>query len=157
MPLLIDGHNLIAHLPDLHLDDPDDEAHLIERLRRYQARTGKRLTVVFDQGLPGGPAPDLSTGKVKVIFAPTGRSADGLIVSRVRHNRDARGLTVVTSDGKIIAAVERYGATVVRAEAFAAELSAALAPTWSDEDTSSQSEIDEWLTLFGEANQSSSP
>jgi len=157
MPLLIDGHNLIAHMPDLHLDDPDDEARLVERLRRYQARTGKRVTVVFDQGLPGGPEPDLSTGKVKVIFAATGRSADGLIVSRVRHNPDARGLTVVTSDRKIRAAVKRYGASVVRAEAFAAELSAALAPARSDEVTPSQSEIDEWLTLFGKANQKGNP
>ena len=54
MPILIDGHNLIGRLPDLRLDDPDDEAKLVLRLRAYAARTRKRITVVFDQGLPGG-------------------------------------------------------------------------------------------------------
>lgn len=152
MSLLIDGHNLIAKLPDIHLGDPDDELHLIERLRRYQAHTGKRLLVLFDGGLPGGPEPDLSTSKVKVVFAPTGGSADALIIGRVRRNRDPKGLTVVTSDHKIIAAVRQSGARVVRAEAFAAHLDAALAaaPTDSpaDDVVLGQAEIDEWLALF---------
>ncbi len=47
MPLLIDGHNLIGRLPDLRLDDPDDEAKLVARLRTYCARTRKRITAVF--------------------------------------------------------------------------------------------------------------
>ena len=56
MPLLIDGHNLIGRgqLPGLRLDDPDDEAKLVTRLRAYCARARKRATVVFDRGLPGG-------------------------------------------------------------------------------------------------------
>ena len=148
MPLLIDGHNLIARLRDVHLDDADDEVQLVERLRRYQARTGKRVTVIFDRGLPGGPEPDLSTSKLKVIFAPNGRSADALIVNRVRRNRDPRGLTVVTSDQKIIAAVERRGARVVRAERFASELDAAPASSAADDVKLSQSEVDEWMALF---------
>ena len=110
MPILVDGHNLIAKLPGIHLDDPDDEERLVERLRRYQARTGKRLTVYFDAGLPGGPDWDLSTSKVRVVFASAGDSADKLIVRRVRRSRDPQGLTVVTSDQRIIAAVERRGA-----------------------------------------------
>ena len=60
MPLLIDGHNLIGRLPDLRLDDPQDEAKLVARLRVYHARTGKRVTVVFDRGLPGGRSRELS-------------------------------------------------------------------------------------------------
>jgi predicted RNA-binding protein with PIN domain len=155
MPLLIDGHNLIARLPDLHLDDPDDEAQLVERLRRYQARTGKQLTVFFDSGLPGGPARDLSTSQVKVIFAPAGQSADALIVSRVRRSRDPRGLTVVTSDQNIIAAVEARAARVLRAEAFAAELDAAPTPSVPDEVTLSQAEVEKWLALFDETKRES--
>ncbi len=150
MPLLIDGHNLIAQLPDQRLDDPDDEAQLVERLRRYQAHTGKRLTVVFDRGLPGGVERDLSTSKVKVVFAPTGRAADALIIDRVRRSRDPRGLTVVTSDQHVIAAVERQGARVMRAETFAAELGAPPTSTESDDVVLSQSEVDEWLALFEE-------
>ena len=154
MPLLIDGHNLIPRLPDLHLDDPDDEARLIERLRRYQARTGKRLTVFFDSGLPGGPDRDLSTSKVRVVFASAGGSADKLIVRRVRRSRDPQGIIVVTSDEKIIAAVERHGARAAHSETFAAELEALSAFPASIEASSdvhlSPSEVNEWLTLFDE-------
>ena len=49
MPVLIDGHNLIAKLPGIHLDDPDDEERLVERLRRYQARTGKRFSRLSEE------------------------------------------------------------------------------------------------------------
>ncbi len=53
MPLLIDGHNLIGHSPDLSLSDPNDEAKLIARLRRYVARTDRQVTVVFDTNPTG--------------------------------------------------------------------------------------------------------
>jgi hypothetical protein len=156
MPVLVDGHNLIAKLPGIHLDDPDDEERLVERLRRYQARTGKRLTVFFDAGLPGGPDQGLSTSKVRVVFASAGGSADKLIVRRVRRSRDPQGLTVVTSDHKIIAAVERLGARAVRAETFAAELGAVPASAASDEAADdvrlSSSEVDQWLALFSETH-----
>ena len=39
MPLLIDGHNLIGHLPDLSLSDPRDEVKLVARLQAYAARS----------------------------------------------------------------------------------------------------------------------
>jgi hypothetical protein len=35
--LLIDGHNLIGQLAAPRLDDPDDEAQLVRRLRSYRA------------------------------------------------------------------------------------------------------------------------
>jgi predicted RNA-binding protein with PIN domain len=159
MPVLIDGHNLIAKLPGIHLDDPDDEERLVERLRRYQARTGKRLTVFFDAGLPGGPNRDLSTSKVHVVFAAAGGSADKLIVRRVRRSRDPQGLTVVTSDHKIIVAVERRGARAVRAEIFAADLDALPASAASDDASDdvrlSSSEVDQWLALFDETHSAS--
>jgi predicted RNA-binding protein with PIN domain len=148
MPLLIDGHNLIARLPYLHLDQDDDEAQLVERLRRYQARTGKRMTVFFDHGLPGGMERDLSTSRLKVVFASAGRQADDLIIDRVCRSRDPHSLTVVTSDRSVIAAVERQGARVVRTEAFATEMSAASPSPGSDDLVLSQSEVDEWLAFF---------
>lgn len=35
MNYLIDGHNLIARTPGLSLADPDDEAKLVQLLRRW--------------------------------------------------------------------------------------------------------------------------
>ncbi len=152
MPILIDGHNLIGKLPDIHLDDPDDEAKLVVRLRTYCARTGKRVTVVFDHGLPGGPSRELSGGGVKAIFAVAGRTADGILCERIRRARDPRGLTVVTSDHQVIAAAQARGARVVRSEEFAAQLNTprAVETIETERDVSlSADEVEEWLQLFG--------
>ncbi len=152
MPILIDGHNLIGKLPDIRLDDPDDEAKLVVRLRTYCARTGKRVTVVFDHGLPGGPSRELSGGGVKAIFAVAGRTADGILCERIRRARDPRGLTVVTSDHQVIAAAQARGARVVRSEEFAAQLNTprAVETIETERDVSlSADEVEEWLQLFG--------
>jgi len=152
MPLLIDGHNLIGRLPDLRLDDPDDEARLVARLRTYAARTRKRVRVVFDRGLPGGRSRELSGGGVEVVFASAGRTADGILRERIRHSRDPHGLTVVTSDQQVIAAAQARGAHVMRSEEFAALLSepppADTGDAGKDVHLSPQ-EVEEWLALFG--------
>jgi predicted RNA-binding protein with PIN domain len=151
MPFLIDGHNLIGRLPDLRLDDPDDEAKLVIRLRAYSARTGKRVTVVFDHGLPGGRSWDLSGGGVETVFAPTGRTADRILCERIRQARDPRGLTVVTSDRQVIAAAQAGGARVLRSEEFAAQLDGRRvmeAPEDGQDVPLSEKEVEEWLRIF---------
>ncbi len=149
MPFLIDGHNLIGRLPDLRLDDPDDEAKLVARLRTYCARAGKRATVVFDRGLPGGRSDALSNSRVEVVFAATGRSADGILRERIRRARDPRGLMVVTSDREVIAAAQSQGARVVRSEEFAARLEPRQETSVEKDAHLSAEEIEEWLRVFG--------
>ncbi|MFQ6100459.1 MAG: NYN domain-containing protein [Anaerolineae bacterium] len=152
MPLLIDGHNLIGRLPDLRLDDPQDEAKLVARLRTYCARTRKRATVVFDRGLPGGCSWELSGGGVEVVFASAGRTADGILRERIRGARDPRGLTVVTSDREVIAAARAGGARVMRSEEFAAQLSTSRAVETVEAERDvylSAEEVEEWLQVFG--------
>ena len=157
MPFLIDGHNLIGRLPDLRLDDPDDEAKLVARLRAYCARTGKRITVVFDRGLPGGHS-ELSGGGVKVIFASTGRTADGILCERLRRARDPRGLMLVTSDHEVIAAAQSRGARVMRSEEFATRLAASrtgkVDKVEAEKDVHlSVKEVEEWLQIFGRVDE----
>ena len=149
MPVLIDGHNLIGRLPDIDLEDPHDEAQLVSRLQGYGGRTGKRVTVVFDRGLPGGRSQALSGGRVEVVFAPTGRKADRVLMERIRESRNPRGLLVVTSDREVIAVAERRQARVIRSEAFVAELEPSPAASGAKEDvTLSADEVDQWLELF---------
>jgi len=152
MPVLIDGHNLIGRVPDIRLADPDDEAQLVSRLQGYAGRSGKRITVVFDRGLPGGRSQALSGGPVEVVFAPTGRNADGVLIERIRRSRHPGGLVVVTSDREVIIAAERAGARVVRSEAFVRELEPSPAsPGGAKEDVHlSPDEVEAWLELFQE-------
>jgi uncharacterized protein len=151
MPLLIDGHNLIGQMPDLRLDDPDDEAELVARLRIYCARERKRATVVFDHGLPGGQSEALSGAGVNVVFASAGRSADGILRERIREARDPRALLVVSSDRAVIAAAKAGKARVMRAEVFAARLGAPARDAGAEQGPQlSPEEVEEWLRVFGE-------
>lgn len=151
MPLLIDGHNLIGQMPDLRLDDPDDEAKLVARLRTYCAREDKRATVVFDHGLPGGWSEALSGGGVRVVFASAGRNADGILRERIRNARDPRGLMVITSDRAVIAAAKAGKVRVMQAEVFAARLGTPADAAESEQGPQlSPEEVEEWMQVFGE-------
>ena len=96
MHYLIDGHNLIAKMPDISLDDPDDEVKLVLRLRQWTAgRRKRRVTVIFDGGLPGGAERHLSSRPVKVIFASAGQSADALLINRIQDAKNPAEFTLI--------------------------------------------------------------
>jgi len=153
MPYLIDGHNLIAHLPDLRLDDPDDEAKLVMKLRGFAAARGKRCIVIFDHGLPGGSS-RLSTPSVEVIFASAAATnADRIIKERIRDVTDAPNWVVVSSDNEVLADARRHGMRPMRCDKFAVYLSGQARP---GQDTHSNpyvppKEIDAWMKEFGQA------
>ncbi len=126
MELLIDGHNLIHALPGIDLADPDDEARLVERLRAYCGRTRRRASVFFDRGLPGGPSRELSTGQVKVIFAPQNSSADALIIKRIQRATDRGQYLVISSDREIIAAAKARGLETMTSAGFVEKLTATM-------------------------------
>ena len=120
MPYLIDGHNLIAHVPDIELSDPDDEGKLVVRLRGFAAARRKQCIVIFDHGLPGGKSP-MSNNTVKVIFATAYHStADRILMERIRNTPDAGNWTVVTSDNEILAAAHEKGMKAMRSADFVA-------------------------------------
>jgi len=149
MSLLIDGHNLIGRMADMSLSDPDDEVELVQRLRRYCLRQRRRATVVFDAGLPGGPAPQLSAPPVEVVFASVGSSADCVIRRRILQARDPRGLVVVSSDRALQQAARSRGAQVVQAEQFAARLTGQpTADSPLPDRLLPEDEVAQWLALF---------
>ena len=119
MPYLIDGHNLIASLDDIHLDDPDDEARLIDLLRTFCAHTGKELTVYFDQRAPGATNPP-TMGGLRARFITPPRTADEAILAHLRRlGREAHNWTVVSSDNLIRSAAIQAGARSLNSHAFA--------------------------------------
>ncbi len=154
MLYLIDGHNLIGQLPDLSLDEPDDEALLVQKLVGFVARTKSRCIVVFDNGLPGGKS-RMSTQGVKVIFAPQREDADTVIVRRIFREKNPRIWTVVSNDHSVLNTAKRYGMTAMKSIDFATLLRRP--PPAPKPDVSeaadvklSADEIDEWLQLFGD-------
>ncbi len=151
MPFLIDGHNVIAALDDIDLDDPHDEAKLVMRLRAWTGRIARKAIVVFDGGLPGGPSRTLSTTDVKVIFAARHHTnADRVIRERVRALPDAGNWTVVSSDHEVRDQAQETGARTLTAQEFVELLERPTTPEKEKPDTISAAEVAAWLEVFTE-------
>ena len=153
MPYLIDGHNLIACLPDISLDDPNDEAQLVNKLKGFAAKTRKKCTVIFDHGLPGGSS-RMSTRGVQVVFAAAHHtSADDLIKRRISRTSDAPTWTVVSSDHAVL----NHARSQRMKQMSSAQFAQLLGQTSSVEETRgeeihptvSAEEVDEFYAAFG--------
>jgi hypothetical protein len=158
MPVLIDGHNLIAKLPNLHLSDSDDEAQLVMLLRRYATRKrGRRVVVVFDRGVYGHPD-NLNGYNVECHIARSPADADTELIRRIRAIKRSGQWQVVTSDRAVAGAARAQGIQVVSSQVFARRLVALSEPTASvqqkkSEKPPSEAEIQDWLRLFGETDE----
>jgi len=153
MPLLIDGHNLIAALPDIDLEDPNDEMKLLLKLRSWAGHHRRKITLVFDGGIPGGYSRTLSSSNISVIFAAQHYSiADRIIMERLRYLRDANNWTVVSSDMEVLDAARQAGARVLTSQAFAQQLTQGEAPHEKPSRVS-DAEVQAWLEIFGEAEE----
>jgi hypothetical protein len=160
MHYIIDGHNLIGKMPDISLKDPDDEVQLILRLRSWTAVSKKRqVTVYFDGGIPGGKNVRLSTPQVRVIFASESKTADTLIINRIKKVKNPPEYTLVTNDQAIIKTANERKMPHLRSEKFALRLGKQWdetppGPTFSDDDPIlSDMEVQEWLNAFGPADE----
>lgn len=121
MPYLIDGHNLIAKMPDIDLSDENDENKLVSKLKGFVAGHGKRVIVVFDKGLPGGVDREKSTKKLEVVYASAlGSTADDVIIGRIRRLKDAKNWTVVSSDNQVREVALEHKMKVMRSREFLA-------------------------------------
>jgi len=153
MSYLIDGHNLIGQLPDLALDDPDDEAKLVQRLIGWCARTRHQCVVVFDAGLPGGTS-RMSTKMVRVVFASHTSSADKVIIDRIYKEKNPKNWVVVSSDNGVLDIAKRQGMQILKSSEFARILERPV-PIRPDAGEAihvnlSDDEVEEWLKLFGD-------
>ncbi|MFM8322719.1 MAG: NYN domain-containing protein [Chloroflexota bacterium] len=153
MPYLIDGHNLVPKIPGLSLRDIDDEQQLIEMLQEFCRVTRRPVEVFFDKA-PAGQARQRSYGLLTARFVPQATIADEAIRRRlVDLGKGAKNWTVVSSDGRVQSEARAVRAQVLSSEAFAKELSKALAqagrsPGPSTPDLLSSGEVDEWLKIF---------
>ena len=164
MHYIIDGHNLIGKMPDISLKDPNDEIKLTMRIKSWVAESKKRqVTLFFDGGIQGSHQNRLSRRNMKVIFAPSGRTADSLIISHMRKLKNPREYTLVTSDREIIGMlnpcafvhllseefIERMGFVFKEQSEKAPKAKKEAPPEKPDVAKISDAEVQEWLDLFG--------
>jgi uncharacterized protein len=155
MKWLIDGHNLIGQMPTLRLDDPHDEEKLLVHLRRYQAKTGHSITVVFDAGAGYKPPAQHKRGGVTVQFVSQGHTADQALIRHIRQVKNRQEVIVVTSDRAVEQVARQAGLRVLAAREFAQQLLPTNLSQETDEGSQanprlSADEVDEWLALFSQ-------
>jgi predicted RNA-binding protein with PIN domain len=155
MNYMIDGHNLIAHLPGLTLSMPDDEEQLIGLLNRFGETQRGKLEAYFDDA-PAGQAGKRNFGRVQAHFVTERSTADEAIKTRLgRLGKTAHSWIVVTSDRSVQAAARERHARVMKSEDFAQLLLATIRSGSTGEPSPadlplSQAEVDEWLKIFKE-------
>lgn len=118
--VIVDGYN-VAKLgwPDRRLDEQRDA--LVARVENLARRHGADITIVFDGDSVVG-AHARSRRLVRVIYSPTGITADDVIRAEVDRLPFEQAIVVVTNDREIVDDVRRAGANVVPSNAFFAVL-----------------------------------
>ena len=151
MLILIDGHNLIPHIPGLSLAESGDEDALIPLLQEFCRLRRRTVEVYFDRA-PVGRAGQRQFGQVRAVFVRTGTTADDAIMARLWGlGKRSRNVQVVSSDHQVQQAARAVHAEVVSSPAFAGVLEAL-----SDENAAldprnrllSAEEMEEWESLF---------
>ncbi|MDX9991509.1 MAG: NYN domain-containing protein [Anaerolineales bacterium] len=155
MPILIDGHNLIPKI-GLRLDSFDDEMELVARLNEFCRLSRKTGLEVYFDGAPALQAGSRKIGLLKAHFVRAGLTADAAIARRLRAlGKTAKNWSVVSSDRQIQAEARAARAEVIPSEQFAAQVISTLraGPPSAEKNSSlTETELGEWLTLFGERN-----
>lgn len=151
MGIIIDGHNLIPHIPGIDLSDADDELHLIAVLQEYCRVRRAKVRVFFDRA-PIGQARVQQFGRVTAHFVRVGISADAAIIDYLQKlGKQAKNVAVVSSDHQIVQAARAVQAKVITSADFAAEW-ANLAPEEPGLDPREQplspQEVDYWQKIF---------
>jgi len=153
MPYLIDGHNLIGSMPDINLDDPEDETRLIQMIDRFLFKVRKSATVYFDQHSPGSQR-RFKSGRLQVEFSTSPHTADHAIQNRLRQLKgEARNYTVISSDHEVLQAAREAGAQVIESHTFVRHLVGP--PITGDENGKPEcsltpEDIGYWQKMFGD-------
>lgn len=120
MRILVDGYNLIRHIPELALADREDlevgRDELVDSLSRYRSGKGHKITVVFDGADSYFSGGDTEKRKgITIIFSRHGRSADDVIMKMCLDNKAD---VVVTADGDLRRKTESSGVVSAHPDLF---------------------------------------
>jgi hypothetical protein len=154
---LIDGHNLIPHIPGLSLQQMDDEMRLLELLQSFSRESRAKVEVFFDGAAPGW-AGTRGFGSVTAHFVRRGNTADEAIRKRLSQIPTGSGVVVVSSDRQVQAEAHSRRAKVISSKEFAGHFRFPKTGETRKKANPGQTmlndaEIEEWLQLFGSDDQ----
>lgn len=155
MNYIIDGHNLISHIPGLDLSMPDDEQRLVEQLILFCQAAKHKVEVYFDRA-PVGRSGTTNHGRVRAHFVPERSSADDAIRQRLRSmGKSASTWVVVSSDRSVQAAAREAHAQVLNADEYTHRLLSSLQSKGASlvsltDERLSEAEVHEWEVIFSQ-------
>ena len=152
MRYIIDGHNLIPHVPGLSLEMVDDEERLVALLQGF-CRDGRHQVEVYFDGTPPEYAGRRQFGAVTAVFVRRGQIADEAIRQRLRQlGARARQWTVVSSDQAVQVAGREAHASVLSSEEFSGRMRLGDQTPLEEEKPGDEpmppEEVEDWLRLF---------
>jgi predicted RNA-binding protein with PIN domain len=116
---IVDAMNVIGSRPDRWWKDRRRAmVVLVDRLDRWAAAEGHRVTVVFEKPM----SPPIDSAVIEIAHAPRAAadSADDEIIRLVRADRRPQDITVVTSDSRLADRARGAGASIFRSATFLA-------------------------------------
>ena len=155
MPYIVDGHNLIPHLPGLSLKDLDDEIGLIQVLGKFANHQRTKIEVYFDRA-PAAASRSINHGLVKAVFVRQSSTADNAIKARLAQlGKEAKNWTVVSSDREILAEAISNHSRVLTGPEFAGLLRKGSSQTHPEGEKTGDPdqanlEVDYWLDQFSQ-------
>jgi predicted RNA-binding protein with PIN domain len=155
MLYLIDGHNLIPHIPGLSLRQMDDEMRLLDLLQTFSRDHRAKVEVFFDGAAPGWSGAK-GFGSVTAHFVLRGTTADEAIRRRLNQISPGSGVTVISSDKQVQAEARSHRAEVISSRDFARNFPIQKPDQQKKKKTAqttlSKEEIEDWLQLFGDSD-----
>jgi len=141
----IDGYNVLLRL------GLGEGRTLEERRAELAARVGalgKEAWIAFDSREAVHGVKSSLPRRVKVTFAHAGRSADDLILEKVRTAKDLAGVVVVSDDREIASRCGFMGARTMSTAEFGRMLKPAPLPDARPDRKLTRSEVDDWKNWF---------
>jgi predicted RNA-binding protein with PIN domain len=143
----VDGYNVILRLA------LGEGRSLEERRGELIARVGalgKPAWIAFDSRERVHGVAVSAPRRVRVAFATGGRSADDLILEKVRTAKDLNGVVVVSDDREVASRCQFMGARTMGTAEFGRMLKPATAAETRPDRKLTPNEVNDWMKWFGE-------
>ena len=142
----IDGYNVLLRLK------LGEGATLEERRAELVARvaaTGMAAWIAFDSRESVHGLRESTPRRIEVAFARGGRTADAMLMEKVRRAPDLAGVIVVSDDREVVDRCSFMGARTMATAQFGRMLVPATAKTPPKERPLTSGEVKDWMSWFG--------
>jgi predicted RNA-binding protein with PIN domain len=128
MPLIIDTYNALHTQGALPAELAGIELGDLMRMIEFSRFARQRCHLVCD-GTPAAGAPRGEHGRISIVYAGGGRSADDVIVAMLDAASHPRQITVVSSDQQVLRAARRRHCKRMTSHSFLTKMASDLRPT----------------------------